>query len=144
MSHPSLDTTLRSEYNILARYPVVYAVLILPLSVARWIGFVQETRGDRKNHVPPTALLSVQVIYCLSGLANVILFFLTRPNLLLFGKDEPDNDPSMKMVFLPGRTAYTGDTAEAGSSITAGTKVDYDHGDKKTVLSSCAEESYAV
>jgi hypothetical protein len=119
-------------------------VLILPLSVARWIGFVQETHGDRKNHVPPTALLSVQVIYCLSGLANVILFFLTRPSLLLFGKDEPDNDPSLKMVFLPVRTAYTGDTAEAGSSLTGGTKVEYDHSDKKTVLESCAEESYAV
>ena len=132
---------------LLARYPIVYAVLVLPLSVARWIGFVQETHGDRKNHVPPTALLSVQVIYCLSGLANVILFFLTRPSLLLFGKDEPDNDPSMKMVFLPVRTAYTvetADTAGAGSSLTGGTKVDYDQGDKKTVRASCGEESYAV
>jgi hypothetical protein len=91
------------------------------LSTARWIGFVQETHGDKKNHVPPTALLSVQVIYCLSGLSNVVLFFLTRPSLLLFGKDEPvENDPSMRMVFLPVRTGYTGDVVEVGSSTLAG------------------------
>ena len=61
----------------------------MPLSVARWIGFVQESHGDKKNHVPPAALLAVQTIYCLSGAFNVTLFLLTRPNLLLF-KREPE------------------------------------------------------
>jgi hypothetical protein len=68
-------------------YPFVYACLVLPLSVARWLGFVQENRGDRINHVPAEATIAVQVIYCLSGICNVLLFLLTRPNLLLFGKD---------------------------------------------------------
>jgi hypothetical protein len=128
------------------RYPVVYAILILPLSVARWIGFVQESHGDKKNHVPPTALLSVQVIYCLSGLCNVVLFFLTRPSLLLFGKDEPvGDDPSMRMVFLPVRTGYTGDVIEVGSSTIGGdgVKFDEDRDGHKRVSRGVSEGGYA-
>jgi hypothetical protein len=54
---------------------------------------VQENRGDRKNHVPPAALIAVQVIHLLSGAANVVLFLLTRPNLLLFSRDGDGDDP---------------------------------------------------
>jgi len=87
-------------------YPLVYAAQILPLSVARWIGFVQENHGDKKNHVPPTALIAVQVIHLMSGLANVLLFLYTRPNLLLF-KDEGDSDQSEKLAPLYGGTGDT-------------------------------------
>ena len=67
-------------------YPLVYAIQILPLSVGRWLGFVQENH-DGSNHVPTTALVAVMAVYLLSGFANVVLFLFTRPNLLLF-KDE--------------------------------------------------------
>ena len=83
-------------------YPLVYAVQILPLSIARWIGFVQENRGDRKNHVPPTALIAMQVIHLLSGLANVVLFLFTRPNLLLFKKTEDEVNETEKIAGLNG------------------------------------------
>ena len=74
----------------LISYPLVYAVQNLPLSISRCIGFVQENRGDRKNHVPPTALIAMQVIHLLSGLTNVVLFLFTRPNLLLFKRPEDE------------------------------------------------------
>ena len=72
------------------RYPVLYGIQILPLSVVRWMGFVQENHGDRKNRVPPGAVIAVAVIYNLSGITNIILFLLTRRGLLLFDKDIED------------------------------------------------------
>jgi hypothetical protein len=62
---------------------------------------VQESHGDRKNHVPATALIAVHTIYGLSGVANVALFLLTRPTLLLFNRDAHDTD-----VDLIGNALY--------------------------------------
>lgn len=75
----------RSTY----RYPVVYSILILPLSIVRWIGFGQE-RGNGVYHIGAGATFAVISIYGLSGLMNVILLLLTRPNSLLFGKGDFD------------------------------------------------------
>lgn len=65
-------------------YPLVYSILVLPLSVVRWVGFVQE-RGGRLSHIASSATLTVVTIYGLSGAMNVVLLFVTRPNSLLFG-----------------------------------------------------------
>ncbi|KAF8893529.1 hypothetical protein BD779DRAFT_1506741 [Infundibulicybe gibba] len=66
-------------------YPVVYSILILPLSVVRWIGFVQE-RGGKPSNIASSATITVIAIYGLSGLFNVILLLTTRPNSILFGR----------------------------------------------------------
>ena len=59
-------------------YPVVFAVITLPLSAVRWSsGF------GRKRHRLPTATFAVEFIYSLSGALNVLLFLFTRSNLLL-------------------------------------------------------------
>ncbi|KAJ3517235.1 hypothetical protein NLJ89_g633 [Agrocybe chaxingu] len=76
----------RRQSLVMAAYPLVYCVSILPLSVARWIGFVQEGRGDRKNHVPPAATFLAVAIYNLSGFGNVILLLTTKPDAELFGR----------------------------------------------------------
>jgi len=68
---------------ISSRYPGVYCVSVLPLSIVRWIGFIQE-RGHRPNHVPSTATLAVAAIYGLSGACNVVLLLTTRPDSGLF------------------------------------------------------------
>jgi hypothetical protein len=109
-----VDDVVETHCDDIDRYPVVYALQVLPLSVARWMGFVQEMQGDRTNHIPSTALLSVQVIYCLSGLANVVLFFLTRPNLLLFGKDVFENDSGMKVILIQGKSGDSVDVLDSG------------------------------
>ena len=36
--------------------------------------------------MPPEAAISIQLIFCLSGICNVLLFLLTRPSLLLSEK----------------------------------------------------------
>ena len=84
-------TSILTPHN---SYPLVYAAQILPLSVARWLGFVQENHGDKKNRVPSTVLIAVQVLHLMSGLANVLLFVYTRPNLLLF-KDDDDRSENL-------------------------------------------------
>lgn len=80
-------------------YPLVYSILILPLSVVRWISFVQE-RGGRTNSIPSSATFTVISIYGLSGAFNVILFVVTRPESILFGRRSD-------LGMLPERTPPT-------------------------------------
>jgi len=62
-------------------YPLVYSVIVLPLSVVRWVtGF-----GSNIYHLPSEATFIVIFIYNLSGLLNALLFLLTRSELLLLG-----------------------------------------------------------
>jgi hypothetical protein len=59
-------------------YPIVFAVVALPLSVVRWTtGF-----GSTTRHMP-AATFAVEFIYSLSGALNVGLILLTRSPLLL-------------------------------------------------------------
>ncbi|VDB95137.1 unnamed protein product [Peniophora sp. CBMAI 1063] len=71
----------RRAVAILA-YPVVYSVLVCPVSIIRWIGFGLETRGQS---IPSVGTFISISIFALSGLSNVLLLITTRPNLLLFG-----------------------------------------------------------
>jgi hypothetical protein len=63
----------------ISSYPLIYCVLGLPISVARWLQF-------EHRHVPPTITLASSFIFDLSGLCNVLLFIYTRTGLLLFEK----------------------------------------------------------
>ncbi|KAI0066270.1 hypothetical protein BV25DRAFT_1879414 [Artomyces pyxidatus] len=58
-------------------YPVIYCILVIPLSIARWRGFSGHT-------VPSSATFFSIVLYNLSGFCNVVLLLTTRPQLLLF------------------------------------------------------------
>ncbi|KAF9024559.1 hypothetical protein BDZ89DRAFT_1068957 [Hymenopellis radicata] len=68
-------------------YPIVYSILILPLSVVRWITFNSDTvlSGAALSAVT----MVVVSIYGLSGFFNVLLLLLTRPDTLLFGRSIP-------------------------------------------------------
>jgi len=74
---------IRRRSLVMLAYPIVYCISILPLSIARWTGFIQE-RGHRPNHVPSTATFAVVAIYGLSGACNVVLLLTTRPGSTLF------------------------------------------------------------
>ena len=65
----------------LLRYPLAYSLLVLPLSIARWLLF---------NHkkVPLAATFFAEVMFNLSGAINVLLFLTVRPQLLLFSNPE--------------------------------------------------------
>src|SRR6266850_1371092 len=57
-------------------YPLAYSVIVLPLSVVRWLAY---------NHkrVPSAATFVVMSMYSLSGAINVLLLVIVRPYLLL-------------------------------------------------------------
>jgi hypothetical protein len=58
-------------------YPVVYFILLIPISVVRWVsGF-----GSAEKTLPSAATFAAEFIFSLSGLANVIVFFFTRSDL---------------------------------------------------------------
>jgi len=59
-------------------YPLVFAILALPLSVVRW-----RTGFGASGRQLPTATFVVEFIYSLSGTLNVLLFLFTRSDLLL-------------------------------------------------------------
>ena len=62
----------------------------MPLSVVRWIGFVQE-RGGHSNHVPPAATFASITIFGLSGACNAVLLLTTRPESGLFSRLSRDD-----------------------------------------------------
>jgi len=81
---------IRRRSLIMLLYPGIYCCLILPLSVVRWIGFVQE-RGGHSNHVPPAATFASITIFGLSGACNAILLLTTRPESGLFSRLNRDD-----------------------------------------------------
>lgn len=74
---------LRPPPLALSRYPLIYAILVLPLTVVRWINFGLEAHG---TDAPSVFNFIVIVVFSLSGAANVTLLLTTRPQLLLFSK----------------------------------------------------------
>lgn len=68
------------------RYPIVHSVMLLPLSIVRWLSFSNTFRlADGQVGQPPlAATVTVEVIYGLFGATNVALFIITRRRLLLF------------------------------------------------------------
>jgi len=65
-------TTLR-----ILLYPLAYSLVVLPLSVARWLLFSH-------MRVPSAATFFAVSMFHLSGAVNVLLFLIVRPQLLLF------------------------------------------------------------
>jgi hypothetical protein len=63
-------------------YPAVYIICILPMSIARWMYFNGST-------VPHQFTLFGSTLFSLCGLFDAILFFLTRPNLVIGTTDSP-------------------------------------------------------
>lgn len=60
-------------------YPVAYSIVVLPVSVSRFIEF------GNSNGVPSAATFACVCLHDLFGAVNVVLLLTTRPNLLLFG-----------------------------------------------------------
>jgi len=74
------------------RYPAVYCVLVLPMSIVRWLTFIHDF-----NSAPSVATFIVVSIFGLSGFVDVILLLTTRPLAGLFGelmfRDETPTKP---------------------------------------------------
>jgi len=59
------------------RYPFAYSLIVLPLSVTRWLQF-------SKVDIPSAATFFGVSLFNLSGAVNVLVFLIARPGLLLF------------------------------------------------------------
>lgn len=60
-------------------------ILVLPLSVVRWIGFSKGNSGAQVV-IPSVATLVVINIYSLSGALNALLLLWTRSSLIFYRK----------------------------------------------------------
>ncbi|KAF5338492.1 hypothetical protein D9611_013243 [Ephemerocybe angulata] len=81
----NIPAEFREQSLIMLAYPVVYCIAILPLSVARWIGFFQERNGGVST-IPSSATFACVAILSISGACNVLLLLTTRPDTVLFGR----------------------------------------------------------
>jgi len=91
VQNSELDRQQRISFQFLA-YPMVYSFIIIPVSVIRWMTFV-----DTRFVVPEGATFFAQVLFGLSGVFNVLLLRYFRPGALLFTqrKDESGRAPSV-------------------------------------------------
>ena len=79
-------------------YPLAYSLLILPLSIARYVQFGH-------HNVPPAATFFGLSMFYLSGAINVLLLLIVRPRLLLFprpkeldGQERQEKSPALVRV----------------------------------------------
>ncbi|KLO07850.1 hypothetical protein SCHPADRAFT_944922 [Schizopora paradoxa] len=78
----------------LLAYPVAYSIVVLPLSVVRWITFSEQSCG-RSSSVPGAATFAAVFLHGCFGFVNVLLLLTTRPTLLLF--DDPRNPKRLRV-----------------------------------------------
>ena len=73
------------SYIIVAvSYPLVYIFSILPNSISRWLSFRTAANDPQHENFPPYQFtFFANTIFALSGMFNVILFFATRPELIV-------------------------------------------------------------
>src|SRR5258708_17847116 len=74
-----------------ASYPLAYSLIVLPLTVARWLLFSH-------HKVSPAATFFGDTMFCLSGAINVLLFLIIRPGLLLFPRPEELAEPEIELA----------------------------------------------
>ncbi|KIM83330.1 hypothetical protein PILCRDRAFT_819583 [Piloderma croceum F 1598] len=103
------DGRRRRSLGMIA-YPLVYSVIVLPLSVVRWItGF-----GTNTHQMSSVATFIVISIYSLSGALNAMLFLLTRSDLLLLGNTS--SVPSKGLGLAPGIALAVGTDRPSGAT----------------------------
>ncbi|THH06764.1 hypothetical protein EW146_g9510, partial [Bondarzewia mesenterica] len=81
-------------------YPLVYAIIVGPTSVIRWINFGLETRG---KDTPTAVSFIASVLFSLSGFLNVTLLLTTRPQLLLLNMPRARNQSEESTSSMPSR-----------------------------------------
>lgn len=68
------------------RYPLVYTILVVPKSVTRL------TTLSKNVTAHPAETSAMQTVFDLIGIVDVVVFFTTRQGLLLFGKDDAEDE----------------------------------------------------
>ncbi|TFK44173.1 hypothetical protein BDQ12DRAFT_672519, partial [Crucibulum laeve] len=69
------DKKSKGIATLMLYYPLVYIVCVFPNSISRWLSF-------QHHYVPPAFTLFASGLFSLSGFLNLLLFFVTRPELV--------------------------------------------------------------
>jgi hypothetical protein len=83
--------------DLKCRYPIVYLVLIMPLTIVRWIGFKKEINTDKSYHTP-IATLTAMIIFSMGGVFDALLFFLTRKGLFAPDSRRAPRAPAINLM----------------------------------------------
>jgi hypothetical protein len=75
----------------LSSYPLAYSLVVLPLTIARWLLF-------SNHHVSSAATFFAISIFYLSGAINVVLFLIIRPELLLFPRPKQLDEREVELT----------------------------------------------
>lgn len=97
---------------MISRYPVAYSIVVLPLSVVRWITFGEQ--GCGRSSVPAAATFAAVFLHGCFGFVNVVLLLTTRQTLLLF--DDPRNPRQVRLRRAAGGVLADWDDEEARGS----------------------------
>ncbi|KAH9048657.1 hypothetical protein EDB83DRAFT_2227100 [Lactarius deliciosus] len=91
-------------------YPLAYSIMVIPLSVSRWLLF------NNKNVPSATTFFGI-IMFHLSGATNVLLFLIVRPRLLLFTPPEELGESSVELANTITSSARFHDMIEHGQSL---------------------------
>ncbi|KLO14640.1 hypothetical protein SCHPADRAFT_939323 [Schizopora paradoxa] len=98
----------------LLAYPVAYSIIVLPLSIVRWLAFTSKP-GCGRSSVPSAATFITVFLHGCFGFVNVVLLLTTRQTLLLF--DDPRNPSRLRFRHATGTAlAEWDDEARAGDA----------------------------
>jgi hypothetical protein len=96
-------TQVRTLLTPKTRYPVLYCVLILPLSVVRWKTFYDQAVNPLYN-VPALATFITGIMFTLSGILNAFLYGLTRTKFLRPNERDEPRAPTLRQGIGRGAT----------------------------------------
>ena len=82
----SLGLSVVNAAHKFPRYPLAYAVTVIPTTVTRWVQF--------NHNVSSAALFFGHFMFNLSGAFNVLLFLTVRSELLLFNDSDITSQPT--------------------------------------------------
>jgi hypothetical protein len=78
LANPPVHSPLIISYHLThasSSFPISYTILVLPLSVTRWVGWRIEKRTG-SDRLPPAAYLAACALFQLTPFANIVLIFM--------------------------------------------------------------------
>jgi len=92
LAKSDIESSQRRATSRILFYPLAYSLMVIPLSIARWLPVHHKS-------VPSAAFLFFgEILFNLSGAVNVLLFLIVRPHLLLFTPPEELVEPKVELA----------------------------------------------
>lgn len=96
--------------SLALRYPLAYSIVVLPLSIVRWMTFSAAAHDCGRSKISAAATLAAASLHGCFGFVNVLLLLKTRQALLLF--DDPRQPQQLRLRRSAGTVLRDLDNAE--------------------------------